>query len=279
MRCLFTFLKSRRENTIPFTEEIIGDILKQANQLYEEKYMEENQKSAEQLIAEMELKEKKRLSVVLKHMKAGVEFIDWKSAYIDEKVIIGKGTVIGPGVILEGDVSIGENCTIGYNTRIADSIISDNVNIQCSVIIESKVGSRTKIGPFAYLRPGSKIGEDAKVGDFVEVKNSTLGNGTKASHLSYIGDADVGPGVNIGCGVVFVNYNGSEKNRSIVEEDAFVGCNTNLIAPVIVGKGAYVAAGTTITKDVPPGALCIGRAGDRNINGWVEKRGILKKKK
>jgi bifunctional UDP-N-acetylglucosamine pyrophosphorylase/glucosamine-1-phosphate N-acetyltransferase len=241
--------------------------------------MNENEMSIEQLMAEEERKERERLAIVLKHIQAGVEFVDWKSVYIGEEVSIGKGTTIEPGVIIKGSTKIGENCTIGHNSKIADSIIADRVDIQCSVIVQSSIGSRTKVGPFAYLRPGCQIGEDVKVGDFVEVKNAKLGDGAKASHLTYIGDADVGAGVNLGCGVVFVNYNGYEKNRCVVEEDAFVGCNSNLIAPVKVGKGAYVAAGTTITKDVPEGALCIGRAKDQIIPDWVSKRGILKKKR
>ncbi len=241
--------------------------------------MDETKMSIKEFMEEEDRKEEARLAVVLSHIQKGVTFTDWKTAYIGEDVRIGRGTVIEPCVILEGSTQIGENCVIGYNTRIVDSVIKDGVNIQCSVILSSSIGSRTKVGPFAYLRPNSHIGEDAKVGDFVEVKNSTMGDGAKASHLTYIGDADVGAGVNLGCGVVFVNYNGSEKSRSVVEEAAFVGCNTNLISPVRVGKGAYVAAGTTITNDVPPGALCIGRAKDQIIPDWVEKRGILKKKK
>jgi len=228
------------------------------------------------IVAQEEIKEKQRLSVVVKHIQAGVIFIDWKTAYIDEDVIIGSGTTVEPGVMIKGKTMIGRDCFIGYNSKIVNSIISDNVDIQCSVIVESQIGKGTKIGPFAYLRPNCKIGENVKIGDFVEVKNSTVNDGAKASHLTYIGDADVGPGVNLGCGVVFVNYNGFEKNRSIIEEDAFIGCNTNLIAPVTVGKGAYVAAGTTVTKDVPPGSLSVGRVKEKIIPGWVEKRKGLK---
>lgn len=241
--------------------------------------MNNNKISIEMLLLAEQEKEQARLRINQKHMEAGVIFIDWKSAYIDESVIIGSGTTIEPGVILTGKTMIGRDCIIGHNTKISDSTIADEVNIQTSVILDSRVGSRTKIGPFAYLRPNSQIGEDAKVGDFVEVKNSSLGNGAKASHLTYIGDSDVGEGVNLGCGVVFVNYDGTNKHRSVVEEGAFIGCNTNLISPVTVGKGAYVAAGTTVTKDVPPGALCIGREKDKSIVGWVEKRGLFKKKK
>ena len=241
--------------------------------------MAEIQPEIERIVKEAEKKEATRLAINLKHMHAGVFFVDWKAAYIDQEVVIGKGSFIEPGVMLLGKTVIGENCVIGHNSKIKDSTIEDGADIQSSEIIESRVGRRSKIGPFAYLRPGSDIGEDAKIGDFVEVKNSTVGNGSKASHLTYIGDADVGEGVNLGCGVVFVNYDGTNKYRSTVGDGAFIGCNTNLISPVTVGKAAYVAAGTTITKDVPEGSLCIGRVRDTCIEGWVERSGLLKKKK
>ncbi|MDD2484835.1 MAG: DapH/DapD/GlmU-related protein [Eubacteriales bacterium] len=241
--------------------------------------MNEKRATMEEIIKIAEEKEAARLAINLKHMQAGVLFVDYKAAYIDESVVIGSGTVIEPGVILQGTTVIGTDCMIGHNSKIKDSTIENEVEIQSSEIKESKIGSRSKIGPFAYLRPGSTIGEDAKVGDFVEVKNSTLGNGSKASHLTYIGDSDIGAGVNLGCGVVFVNYDGTNKHRSIVKDGAFIGCNTNLISPVVVGESAYVAAGTTITKNVPDGSLCIGRAKDTCIEGWAEKSGLLKKKK
>ena len=210
-------------------------------------------------------------------MEAGVNFIDIRAAYIDEGVSIGAGTTIYPCVVIEGDVTIGENCTIGQNTRIKDSVIGDGTSVQSSVILESRVGNETSIGPFAYLRPGSDVGSGCKVGDFVEIKNSKLGDGAKAAHLTYVGDSDVGERVNLGCGVVFVNYDGSSKYRSVVEDGAFIGCNVNLVSPVHVGREAYVAAGSTITKDVPDGALYVARAEGRSIEGWVEKKSILKK--
>ena len=240
--------------------------------------MKEKQPNTEQLLKAAEEKETARLAVILKHLQVGVFFVDIRAAYIDPEVVIGGGTLIEPGVMLQGKTVIGTNCVIGHNTKIIDSVVENDVDIQSSEIRESRIGSRSKIGPFAYLRPGSSIGEDAKIGDFVEVKNSSVGNGSKVSHLTYIGDSDVGSGVNLGCGVVFVNYDGTNKYRSVVKDGAFIGCNTNLIAPVTVGKSAYVAAGTTITKDVPDGSLCIGRAKDTCIEGWVEKRGLLKKK-
>lgn len=230
-------------------------------------------------IREYEAMENARLARNLEYMKAGVNFIDLKMAYIDEGVKIGKGTTIYPCVVLEGDVTIGEDCVIGQNTRIKDSVIGDGTTIQSSVILESKVGNETTVGPFAYLRPGSDIGNKCRVGDFVEIKNSKLGDGAKASHLTYVGDSDVGEKVNLGCGVVFVNYDGSKKYRSVVEDGAFIGCNVNLISPVNVGKGAYVAAGSTITEDVPDGALYVARSREKILEGWVEKKGILKKNK
>ena len=230
-------------------------------------------------IQEYEALEKARLERNLAYMETGVNFIDLKMAYIDEGVKIGKGTTIYPCVVIEGDVTIGENCVIGQNTRIKDSVIGDGVTIQSSVILESKIGNETTVGPFAYLRPGSDIGNKCRVGDFVEIKNSKLGDGAKASHLTYVGDSDVGEKVNLGCGVVFVNYDGSKKYRSVVEDGAFIGCNVNLISPVNVGKGAYVAAGSTITEDVPDGALYVARSREKILEGWVEKKGILKKNK
>lgn len=229
-------------------------------------------------IQEYEALERARIERNLAYMEAGVNFIDLKMAYIDEGVKIGKGTTIYPCVILEGDVTIGENCTIGQNTRIKDSYIGDEVTIQSSVITESKVGNNTSIGPFAYLRPKSDVGSNCKVGDFVEIKNSKLGDGAKASHLTYIGDSDVGEKVNLGCGVVFVNYDGSKKYRSVIEDGAFIGCNTNLVSPVHVGEKAYIAAGSTVTTDVPDGALYVARSKGKVLEGWVERKGILNKK-
>ena len=194
-------------------------------------------------LEEIEKKRAARLAVIEKHVKNGVRFVDEFQAYIDDSVVIGKGTLIGPCVTLEGETVIGEDCFIGQNTVITNSKIDDRVEIKSSVITDSSVGSGTKVGPFAYLRPNSHVGKDCKVGDFVEVKNSTMGDGAKASHLTYIGDSDVGANVNLGCGVVFVNYDGTKKYRSVVEDGAFIGCNSNLVSPVKVGKGAYIAAG------------------------------------
>ncbi|MDF2656701.1 MAG: UDP-N-acetylglucosamine diphosphorylase [Bacillota bacterium] len=229
-------------------------------------------------LLEYEEMERKRYEINLKHLSNGVKFIDLKAAYIDEGVTIGKGTVLYPGVILEGNTQIGESCVIGQNSRIVNSEVGNGSEIQSSVILESKVGNNTNVGPFAYLRPNSRLGDHVKVGDFVEVKNSTIGNGSKASHLTYVGDSDIGEDVNLGCGVVFVNYDGKNKYRSVIKDGSFVGCNVNIVSPVVVEEGAYIAAGTTVTHDVPKGALCVGRAKEKNIEGWVARRGLIKKK-
>lgn len=225
--------------------------------------------------------EKKELNLerVLGLMERGVEFIDIDSVYIGMNVRIGKGTVIGPCVQLQGNTVIGEDCLIDQNTRIKDSTIGDGAKIESSVILESEVGDKTLVGPFAYIRPGSVVGRECKVGDFVELKNTNFGNGSKSSHLSYIGDADVGENVNIGCGVVFVNYDGTSKHRSKVKDGAFIGCNANLVSPVTVEEGAYIAAGSTVTKNVPSDALCVARTKQRVIEGWAKDRGLYKVKK
>ena len=226
---------------------------------------------------EYEKLEQERIERNIKYMEAGVNFIDIRSAYIDEGVEIGKGTTIYPCVVIEGATKIGENNLIGQNSKIRDSIIGNGNNIESSVIFESQVGDENKVGPFAYMRPNSKVGNGCKVGDFVEIKNSSMGDGAKASHLTYIGDSDVGSKVNLGCGVVFVNYDGKHKTRSVIDDGAFIGCNVNIVSPVHVGESAYVAAGSTVTEDVPSGALFVAR--DRGVTkeGWVEKKGILKK--
>ena len=222
--------------------------------------------------------EAKRVEINLRHMENGVEFVDLYAAYIDEEVEIGRGTVIGPCVTLKGNTVIGENCVIGQNSRVENCRIADGVEIQSSVLLDSSVGEETKVGPFAYVRPGSRVGAHCKVGDFVEIKNSSFGDGSKASHLTYIGDSDVGSGVNLGCGVVFVNYDGTNKYRSTVEDGAFIGCNSNLVSPVTVGAGAYIGAGSTVTEDVEADALYVARAKGVTKEGWVSRKGILKKK-
>lgn len=210
------------------------------------------------------------------HMMNGVTMINPGNTYIEASVKIGRDTIIYPGVSLEGNTEIDEDCIIRQNSRIIDSVISRGVSIESSTIEKSFVDEDCHIGPYAHFRPNSKIGKNVKIGNFVEVKNSTIEDNSKAGHLAYIGDADVGHDVNIGCGVVFVNYNGKEKFRTTVGDNAFIGSNANLVAPVIVEDWGYVAAGSTITKEVPEGALSVARGMQRNIEGWVEKKGLKK---
>ena len=204
--------------------------------------------------------------------KGGVIFVDEKSAYIEENVKIGKGTTIEPNVYLKGETKIGESCFIGFGSELTDAVISDNVTIKHSVIIKSEVKSGTTVGPFAYIRPDCVVGENVRIGDFVEIKNSNIGDGTKLSHLTYVGDADVGKNINFGCGTVVVNYDGKKKHRTVIEDNAFIGCNTNLVSPVKVGKHAYTAAGSTITDDVPEDSLAIARARQVVKEDWNKDR-------
>ncbi|MBI4855419.1 MAG: bifunctional UDP-N-acetylglucosamine diphosphorylase/glucosamine-1-phosphate N-acetyltransferase GlmU [Acetobacterium woodii] len=220
-------------------------------------------------LAEAEVVMRKRINRKL--MDAGVTMIDPATTYVGNRVLVGQDTILYPGVILEGETVIGEDCLIGANSRLVHTKIGNNVTIQSSTILESSVDDYTSVGPYAYIRPGSEIGKHCKVGDFVEVKNSTMADGAKASHLTYIGDGDVGENVNLGCGTVFVNYDGKKKYRTIVEKNAFIGCNTNLIAPVTVKEGAYIAAGSTITEDVPEDSLAIARARQVNKVGYLKK--------
>lgn len=211
-------------------------------------------------------------NVIKKHIKNGVVFVDKKTAYIDENVVIGSGTVIEPNVFLRGNTVIGENVKIGFCSDITNSKIADNVTIKHSVIVDSEIDTETTIGPFAYIRPNCKVGKNVKIGDFVEIKNSTIDDGTKLSHLTYVGDADVGKGVNFGCGTVVVNYDGRKKYRTTIKDNAFIGCNTNLVSPVTVEENAFTAAGSTITEDVPQDSLAIARARQVIKKDWVKSR-------
>lgn len=206
------------------------------------------------------------------HMNNGVTLIDPKSTYIDVDVVIEKDVIIHPNVCIFGESRIGEDCEIFSNSKIVNSVIGESTKIESSIIYDSKVGKNTSIGPFAYIRPESYIGDEVKIGDFVEIKKSTIGNGTKISHLSYVGDAFVGKKCNLGCGIVTVNYDGKKKNKTIVEDKCFIGCNVNLVAPVTVEENSYVAAGTTITENVDSNSLAIGRSKQKNIKNWVMRR-------
>jgi len=224
------------------------------------------------------IRAQERLARNLSHAAAGVVFEDIERAYIDDGVHIGAGTYIGPDVTIRGNSEIGKGCRIETGTRIENCRIGDEARVDHSVMTDSSVEARSTIGPFAYLRPDSRIGADVKIGDFVEVKNSSVGDGTKVSHLTYIGDADIGRDINIGCGVVFVNYDGKEKHRSAVGDGSFIGCNVNIISPVTIEAGAYIAAGTTVTGDVPSGSLAVSREKLRVVDGWVERRGLLEER-
>ncbi|MGH9256934.1 MAG: bifunctional UDP-N-acetylglucosamine diphosphorylase/glucosamine-1-phosphate N-acetyltransferase GlmU [Vicinamibacterales bacterium] len=206
-------------------------------------------------------------------MAAGVTLVDPATTYIDPDVVIGPDTVIHPGVVIQGHTRIGAACEVHAYVRIADTEMADRVTIHnFCLLVGARVAEGASIGPFAHLRPGTEVGQSAKIGNFVELKKTTLGARSKANHLSYLGDATIGPNVNVGAGTITCNYDGETKHQTVIEEGAFIGSDTQLIAPVRVGKGAYVAAGSSITEDVPPGALGIARGRQTNVEGWVERR-------
>ncbi len=192
---------------------------------------------------------------------------------------VGADTTILPGTIIRGSTIIGEGCEIGPNTYIDNCRIGDGCRIISSYIDSSEVKDNVKIGPMSNIRPGCEIGSGAKIGDFVEIKNSVIGEHTAVAHLTYVGDTDVGKDCNFGCGVVTVNYDGSNKHRTVIGDDVFIGCNANLVAPVKLGNRSYAAAGTTVTEDVPEDALVIGRAKQHVVKDWSKERGKFKKKK
>jgi bifunctional UDP-N-acetylglucosamine pyrophosphorylase / glucosamine-1-phosphate N-acetyltransferase len=204
---------------------------------------------------------------------AGVTLLDPSTTFIDEGVTVGPGTIIHPGVTLEGSTRIGANCRIRSWVRITDSLLGDGVIVNDScVIVESRVDDDARVGPFSHLRPDSHMKPGSHVGNFVELKKTVFGEGSKANHLAYLGDATIGAGVNIGAGTITCNYDGEKKHPTIIEDGAFIGSDSQLIAPVTIGAGAYVAAGSSITEDVPPGALGVARGRQRNIAGWAEKK-------
>ncbi|MDR3559921.1 MAG: bifunctional UDP-N-acetylglucosamine diphosphorylase/glucosamine-1-phosphate N-acetyltransferase GlmU [Negativicutes bacterium] len=204
-------------------------------------------------------------------MDNGVTVMDPDSTFIDAEVSIAPDTVIYPFTWLEGRTSIGTGCSVGPSTRIADTAVGDHATIHFTYAHECLIGNHVTVGPYVHLRPHTVLADGVKVGNFVEVKNTNVGSGSKIPHLSYVGDTDMGAGVNIGSGTITVNYDGKHKHRTTIEDQAFIGCNTNLVAPVTVGQGAYVAAGSTITKNVPPGALGVARARQAVIEGWTDK--------
>lgn len=217
--------------------------------------------------------------ILRRNMLSGVSVMDAATTYIDDQVEIGMDTVIYPGTILEGNTKIGEGCIIGPASRLVNAEVGDDVEISQSVVLDSCVEDGAKIGPFAYIRPESRIGKKVKIGDFVEIKKSVIGDKTKIPHLAYIGDSQIGRNTNIACGVITVNYDGKKKHKTVIGDNCFIGCNTNLVAPVTVNDNSYVAAGSTITEEVPEYSLAIARSRQVNKEDWVRKKGMERKEK
>jgi bifunctional UDP-N-acetylglucosamine pyrophosphorylase / glucosamine-1-phosphate N-acetyltransferase len=205
-------------------------------------------------------------------MLAGVTVVDPAATYVDADVEVGQDSVLEPLTFLEAGTRVGARCRLGPNVRLVGCTVGDGAAVAQSLAVQATIGPEASVGPFAYLRPGTELGQGSKVGSFVEVKQSRVGPGSKVPHLSYVGDADIGAGVNVGAGTVFVNYDGVDKHRTSVGDGAFIGSDTMLVAPVTVGDGAQTAAGSTITKDVPPDALAIERSDQRTIEGWAARR-------
>ena len=216
--------------------------------------------------------------VLDKHMDNGVNIPFADGIVIGADVEIGADTTILPGTIIKEKTTIGKNCEIGPNSNITDAVIKDDCNIISTYIDSSVIEDNVKIGPMCNIRPNCHIMQGAKIGDFVEIKNAVIGEKTAVAHLTYVGDSDVGAGCNFGCGVVTVNYDGTNKHRTVIGDNAFIGCNTNLVAPVKMGSRSYSAAGTTVTGDVPEGALVVGRVKQVIKEGWAEKTGRFSKK-
>jgi len=212
---------------------------------------------------------KKRLNE--QHLRNGVSIIDPDATYIGPDVIIEQDAVIQPGTMITGETTIGSGAFIGAHSEIENCTVGKDSVIRQSVVKDSKIGDKANVGPFAHIRPETSVGNHARIGNFVETKKSCIGVDTKVSHLSYIGDAELGENVNIGCGTITVNYDGKEKHQTKIDDNAFVGCNSNLIAPVSIGEGALIAAGSTVHKDVPKDALAIARTKQSNKEGYAKK--------
>ncbi len=219
-------------------------------------------------LAEAEVIMKRRINE--KHMRNGVTIIDPSNTYIGMDVEIGQDVIVHPGSMIYGVTKIGENSVIGPHTEINNMNIGERVVMKQSVAMDSTIANDVHVGPYAYIRPKTNVLDHAKVGHFVEVKQSTIGEGSKIPHLSYVGDAKIGNHVNVGCGTITVNYDGREKHETIIEDGAFIGCNANLVAPITIGEDAFVAAGSTVTKDVPSEALAFGRARQANKEGYAK---------
>ena len=221
-----------------------------------------------------------RLRILDRLMAEGVTVLDPASTYVDDTVTIGPDTVLYPGVTLEGATSIGAECVIGTGSQIAASRLGDQIHVKpYCVLTEAVVEEGAQLGPFCHLRPLSHVGPKAKIGNFVELKKSKIGRGAKVPHLSYVGDAQVGAGANLGAGTITCNYDGVHKHETVIGAGAFIGTNSSLVAPVTIGEGAYVAAGSVITKTVPPGALAVARGRQETREGWAARRKETRKAK
>ncbi|GAA3200812.1 bifunctional UDP-N-acetylglucosamine diphosphorylase/glucosamine-1-phosphate N-acetyltransferase GlmU [Actinocorallia longicatena] len=205
-------------------------------------------------------------------MREGVTVVDPATTWVDVQVSVGQDAVLHPGTQLHGATVIGEGAEIGPDSTLTDTRVGEDAVVTRAVTIDAEIGAAASVGPYAYLRPGTRLARKAKAGTYVEIKNSVLGEGSKVPHLTYVGDADIGQGTNIGAACVFVNYDGVEKHRSTVGDHVKIGSDNMLVAPVTVGDGAYTAAGSVIIKDVPPGAMAVARGQQRNVEGWVERK-------
>ena len=214
----------------------------------------------------------KRLEIIDELIGAGVCIPCADGVIIEPTVKIGAGAVIFPNTILLGETEIGEGCVIGPNSYIVDSAVGSNSKLNNTQSFNSQIGSSVTAGPFVHIRPGTTIEDNVHIGNFVEVKNSYVDKGSKLPHLLYVGDSDVGKDVNFGCGCVTVNYDGRNKSRTVVKDGAFIGCNTNLVAPVTIGENAFTAAGSTITEDIPDNALAIARSKQTIKKDWVNEK-------
>jgi bifunctional UDP-N-acetylglucosamine pyrophosphorylase/glucosamine-1-phosphate N-acetyltransferase len=207
-----------------------------------------------------------------KLMLAGVTIVDPNTTYIDAQVEVGQDTVIYPFTILRGKTQIGKDCMVGPNVDITDTTVGSGVTIRQAVVEKAEIGNNCNIGPFSYLRPGTVLRDNVKVGDFVEIKKSLIGEGSKVPHHTYIGDAILGKSVNVGAGTITCNYDGKNKHQTVIEDGSFIGSNSNLVAPVKIGTNAYVAAGSTVTADVPEGSLAVARGRQKVIADWEKRK-------
>lgn len=212
-------------------------------------------------------------------LESGVLMMDPSAVYVEDQVTVGAGTLLLPGTILRGRTVIGENCLIGPQAMLTDCVVEEGCTVNASQCEESTIEKNCQIGPYTHIRPHCVVGEGSKIGAFVQLKNCSLGRGTKMAHLTYVGDSDVGDNCNFGCGTITCNYDGFKKFRTTIGSNVFVGCNTNFVPPVTVGDGAFIAAATTVTGDVPENAMAIGRARQEVKEGWAEENRKKKGKK